>query len=46
MGYAACVTARPWRALLLVLLLPLTLSTIGMSFFSLNDLEGWAVRDA
>ena len=46
MMYAACVNDRPWRALVLVLMLPVTLSVIGMSFFSLNDLEGWAVRDA
>jgi len=43
--FAVFITKRPWTALLLVLMLPLTLSAIAMPNFSLNDLEGWDVRD-
>ena len=45
-AFSAYVTSRPWRSLALVLVVPIGLSAVGMSFFGLNDLEGWAVRDS
>jgi hypothetical protein len=43
--YATFVSSRPWTALLIALIFPIILSVIAMPNFSLNDLEGWDVRD-